>query len=221
MTFAGKAFRLLHVSFSQHMSSVPIVYLPGAGGRSAFWRPVADRLSRQARLGEPIVFGYPGFGDVPADARIGRLEDLHDAILAVLPPRFHLVAQSMGNVLALRTAVLHPERVESLVLCAPTGGFDIQRLGGAPWREDLRAEQPGMPTWFIDDASDFSEQLASMRIPTLVIVGDADPLSPVGAGEWLRDNIPGAQLCVVPGGTHSMAEGDPDRIAELIGRFLS
>ena len=80
------------------MSTVPIVYLPGAGGRSSFWRPVADRLWRH---GAPIVLGYPGFGDVPPDPSLGSLDDLYRAIRSILPQRFHLVAQSMGNVLAL------------------------------------------------------------------------------------------------------------------------
>jgi pimeloyl-ACP methyl ester carboxylesterase len=200
------------------MSRWPIVYLPGAGGRSSFWRPVADRLWRR---GAPIVLGYPGFGDVPADPGLRTLSDFHGALLTVLPQRFHCVAQSMGNVLALRTAIEHPDRVASLVLCAVTGGIDVRGLGGAEWRDMLRAEQPTTPTWFIDDASDFTPQLASTRIPTLVLSGDADPLSPVRVGEFLRDSLPSAELQVVRGGTHSMAEDQPDRIADLMGRFLA
>jgi pimeloyl-ACP methyl ester carboxylesterase len=197
---------------------LPIVYLPGGGGRSSFWRPVADRLWRR---GAPIVFGYPGFGDVPADPTLRSLSDLYAALLDVLPPRFHLVAQSMGNVLALRMALEHPDRVASLVLCAVTGGIDVPSLGGAPWRESLRAEQAHAPTWFIDDATDFTERIATIRVPALVLSGDADPLSPVRVGEFLRDRLPSATLCIIASGTHSMAHDDPDRIAETIDRFLA
>jgi pimeloyl-ACP methyl ester carboxylesterase len=197
---------------------LPIVYLPGGGGRSSFWRPVADRLWRR---GAPIVFGYPGFGDVPADPTLRSLSDLYAALLDVLPPRFHLVAQSMGNVLALRMALEHPDRVASLVLCAVSGGVDVRSLGGAEWRESLRAEQAHAPTWFIEDATDFTERLATLRIPALVLSGDADPLSPVRVGEFLRDRLPSATLHAVASGTHSMAHDDPDRIAEMIDRFLA
>ena len=51
----------------------PLVFLPGAGGRAAFWRPVADRL---ADLGPVHLFDYPGFGGVPADPSINSLDDL-------------------------------------------------------------------------------------------------------------------------------------------------
>jgi pimeloyl-ACP methyl ester carboxylesterase len=196
---------------------LPIAYLPGGGGRSSFWRPVADRLWRH---GAPIVFGYPGFGDAPADSTLRSLDDLHQALLAVLPPRVHVVAQSMGCVLALRTALDHPERVASLTLCALSGGVAVRSMGGAEWRVGLRAEQPEAPTWFVDDASDFTDRLGAIRAPTLVLSGSADPLSPVRVGEFLRDRIASAQLEVFGGG-HWFAHEEPDRVAQVLGRFLS
>jgi pimeloyl-ACP methyl ester carboxylesterase len=199
-------------------SSLPVVYLPGGGGRSSFWRPVADRLWRH---GAPIVLGYPGFGDVPADPSLRSLSDYFDALLAILPDRFHVVAQSMGNVLALRLALEHPGRVASLVHCALSGGVDVRALGGAEWRPSLRVEQPSAPTWFIDDASDFTDRLGTIAVPALVLTGDADPLSPVAVGEFVRDRIPLATLRVVSGGGHSMALDEPDFIAAVIGPFLA
>jgi pimeloyl-ACP methyl ester carboxylesterase len=197
------------------MDRLPVVYLPGAGGRSFFWRSVADRLWRR---GAPIVLGYPGFGDVPPDASVRSLDDLYRALLDTLPPRVHLVAQSMGNVLALRAALEQPERVASLVLCAVSGGVDVRGLGGADWRRSLRAEQPAAPAWFIDDASDFTASLGRIRAPTLVLSADADPLSPVRVGELLRDRIPSAELVVLRGG-HAVAQDDPDAVARAIEAF--
>jgi pimeloyl-ACP methyl ester carboxylesterase len=199
------------------MPTLPIVYLPGGGGRSSFWRPVADRLWR---VGAPVVLGYPGFGDVPADPSIGSLDELYAALLAALPPRVHLVAQSMGNVLALRAAIEQPARVASVTLCAVSGGIDVRALGAVEWREELRAERPEAPTWFIDDASDFTAKLAALRAPALVLSGDRDPLSPVGVGEWLAAKLPAAERHVVEGGGHWMALEQPDAVAALIGSFL-
>ena len=199
-------------------SPIPIVYLPGALGRSSFWRPVADRLWH---IGAPIVLGYPGFGDVPTHPEIGSLADLYDFLLSILPPRFMLVGQSMGNVLALRMAIEHPDRIEKLVLCAVTGGIDVQAHGGEQWRVDLTAEQPSLPNWFVDDRSDFTGQLAEIRIPTLILSGTADPLSPVPVGEFLRNRLPSAELHVLPNGTHSMAYDAPDRVAAVILEFLT
>jgi pimeloyl-ACP methyl ester carboxylesterase len=167
-----------------------------------------------------MVFAYPGFGDAPADETLASLPDLYDALLAVLPSRFHVVAQSMGNVLALRMAIEHPKRVASLVLCAVSGGVDVAARGGEAWRVTLRAAQPSAPTWFIDDESDFTDALGALRIPALVLSGDRDPLSPVAVGEFLCTRMPHAELRVIAGGTHGMAEEEPDRVAPRIADFL-
>ena len=101
--------------------------LPGAGGRAAFWRPVAERL---ADLGPAHLLGYPGFGDAPADPAVRSLGDLYAWVLARLPPgACHLVAQSMGGVLAARLAVEQPARVARLVLVAATRTVLANGLG--------------------------------------------------------------------------------------------
>ena len=84
----------------------PIVFLPGAGGRTSFWAPVATRLSD---LGPAHLQAWPGFGDRPRDPAIRSTEDLFAWMLSRLPPgSSHVVAQSMGGVLAARLAIEHP-----------------------------------------------------------------------------------------------------------------
>ena len=196
----------------------PVVYLPGAGGLASFWRPVAELLHSRS---EPLLVEYPGFGETPSNPSIRGVSDLLDLILERLPTSFDLVAQSMGGALALRLALDRPARVRRLVLVATTGGIDVRRLGAAEWRtSDWVAQRPQLPRWFIDDRTDLSARLPTLRAPTLVLIGDADPLAPLGVGEYLRDQIPGASLEVVQGGTHAMAEELPERIAALIDRHL-
>jgi pimeloyl-ACP methyl ester carboxylesterase len=48
-----------------------------------------------------------------------------------------------------------------------------------------------------------AEQLRSIGIPTLLIVGDADIVTPEHAVEIFR-TIPGVQLCVVPNAGHGV-----------------
>jgi pimeloyl-ACP methyl ester carboxylesterase len=197
----------------------PLVYLPGAGGLASFWSPVAELLRPRS---EPLIVEYPGFGDTPPNPSIRSVSDLFDLLLERLPASFDLVAQSMGGALALRLALEQPARVRRLVLVATTGGIDVRRLGAAEWRtSDWIAQRPQMPRWFVDDRSDLGDRLPTLRTPTLVLVGDADPLAPLGVGEYLRDRIPAARLEIVEGGTHAMAEEHPQRIAALIDRHLA
>jgi 3-oxoadipate enol-lactonase/4-carboxymuconolactone decarboxylase len=50
--------------------------------------------------------------------------------------------------------------------------------------------------------ADLTAQTRTLRVPTLVIVGELDPSTPVAAAEALRDAIPDAQLVVIPGALH-------------------
>jgi pimeloyl-ACP methyl ester carboxylesterase len=48
------------------------------------------------------------------------------------------------------------------------------------------------------------EALASVRVPTLVIHGAADPLVPLACGLDIADTVPGAQRLVVQGMGHAL-----------------
>lgn len=197
---------------------IPLVFLPGAGGRAAFWAPVADRL---ADLGPATRLGWPGFGGVPADPSIRSLDALFRWLLDRLPAgASHVVAQSMGGVLAARLAIEHPGRVARLVLAATSGGVDVARLGGADWRPEYRASLPDVPPWFLEDRTDLTARLGAIRAPTLLLWSDADPVSPLAVGRLLADAIPGARLETIRGGTHTFAEERPDEVAALVREHL-
>lgn len=199
--------------------TTPVLFLPGAGGRAGFWRPVAERL---ADLGPATLVGYPGFGDAPADPAVRSLDELYRWLLPRLPPgASHVVAQSMGGVLAARLALEHPERVARLVLVATSGGVDVRALGGADWRDEYRAALPEAPPWFVDDRTDLAPRLGGVRAPTLLLWSDADPVSPLAVARFLGARIPGARTVVVPGGTHAFAAERPEEVAAVIRSHLA
>ncbi|HTH10859.1 MAG TPA: alpha/beta hydrolase, partial [Acidovorax sp.] len=76
------------------------------------------------------------------------------------------------------------------------------------------------PAWFARERWDLAPQLALVRAPTLLLWGDADPISPVAVGERLQDLLPRAQLHVLPGGTHDLAQTHAEAVAGHISRHL-
>jgi hypothetical protein len=54
----------------------------------------------------------------------------------------------------------------------------------------------------VEDHFDTSEKSSAIRIPTLIIHGDADEIVPFTMGERLSHEIPGARLLRVKGGHH-------------------
>ncbi len=181
----------------------PLVFLPGAGGSASFWRPVADRL---ADLGRAHVLGYPGFDGVPSDPRIKSLDDLFGWLVEQLPPGpSHVIAQSMGGILAARLALERPERVARLVLVATSGGIDVARLGVAEWRDDYRTALPDVPTWFVDDRTDLTGRLAGIRAGA-----DASPLERCGSDQPTSGRARAG--CADSGRPHDHGRGREPRI---------
>ena len=64
-------------------------------------------------------------------------------------------------------------------------------------------------------------RLSNIRVPTLVVWGEiGSPLFPLTAGQEIAAMIPGAQLVVVPDGTHFTMQGKPAEFVEAIRPFL-
>ncbi len=56
----------------------------------------------------------------------------------------------------------------------------------------------------LDADDDLRLALAGVKVPTLVIVGSQDILTPVGDSEELAEHIPGAELVVIRGAAHGL-----------------
>lgn len=88
-------------------------------------------------------------------------------------------------------------------------------------RTDARHIDASLPDWFISYHDDLTDKLPSLSMPTLLIWGDADPISPVAVGERLAAALPHAKLHVIPGGDHGVASTFADVVAPLIDRHLA
>ncbi|MHB1139025.1 MAG: alpha/beta fold hydrolase [Microthrixaceae bacterium] len=70
-------------------------------------------------------------------------------------------------------------------------------------------------------AHDVREDLAAVEVPTLVVVGDADRLTPPAHARLVSDAIPGADLRVLEGIGHQVMQEDPDALARLIDELAA
>ena len=109
---------------------------------------------------------------------------------------------------------------------------DLFRLAGSPvyaldedhWREagrlaydrGLNPAGDGRLSATLFAAGDRREELASVRAPTLVMHGDADPMASPCAGRATADAIPGARFVCYPGMGHDLPrELWPDVLEEI------
>lgn len=194
-----------------------ILFLPGALGRTQLWANVDGLLSCTASRRH---IGWPGFNSVPVDPRVNGVDDLVRMVVGAVDQPTALVAQSMGGAIAVRAALERPELITHLVLAVTSGGIDVGALGGADWRPAFRAANPLLPEWFSTFQEDLTATLPTVLAPTLLLWGDADPISPVCVGERLVSLLPRARLHIVKGGDHDLAETHASEIAPLIDAFL-
>ena len=195
-----------------------VLFLPGVGADPAFWRPVGDRLPE---TWDKVYLGWPGLGHQPHDPAVQSFDDL----IALAERQMgrgpvDIVAQSMGGAIALQLALRHPNLVRRLVLAVTAGGLDVAALGAADWRPDYAREYPEAVAWILEARPDYTPDLSRVTQPTLLLWGDADPISPVTVGERLKGLLAKAELHIVKGGRHDLAVACSAEIVPLIQTHL-
>jgi 3-oxoadipate enol-lactonase len=70
----------------------------------------------------------------------------------------------------------------------------------------------------LDDKLRF--ELDAIDVPTFVIVGSQDILTPIGDSELLSEMIPGSELVIVTGGAHGFMVENAGRFNDAVRDFL-
>jgi pimeloyl-ACP methyl ester carboxylesterase len=195
-----------------------VFFLPGTGASPEFWKPAGERLPAEW---SKTYFGWPGLGSQPHDPAIKGYDDLVALVEARMTGSVDLVAQSMGGVIAARLALRHPQRVRRLVLTVTSGGVDMTAFGASDWRAEYRQLHPDAAAWVTASTSVPPLPVERIAVPTLLLWGDADPISPLAVGQHLAQRLPNARLHVVKGGGHDLARTHADEVAPLIERHLA
>lgn len=71
------------------------------------------------------------------------------------------------------------------------------------------------------DRTDSSATLASIGVPTLVVVGAEDAITPPAKAEAIAKGVPGADLVAIPGAGHLAPMEKPDEVADALSAFFA
>jgi pimeloyl-ACP methyl ester carboxylesterase len=239
----------LELYCERHGDGPPLVLLHGAFGtiESCF----AELLPLLARDFEVIAVELQGHGrtrDIDRPLSYKAMADDAAALLEALEiPRADFVGYSLGGAVGLQLALDRPALVDRLVfaggaafdsngehpeLHAAFESFDPHELDGSRWHEAYRRVAPDPDAWIslvikmneLDRAGTSwpRDRLAALELPTLLINGDADIVTPEHTVEMFRllgggvpgdlVGIPRARLALLPGTTH---EGLLERVEWL------
>jgi len=227
-----------------------IVFLHGAGGSHHTWRDQWAGLKGGTRLVIPDLPGHAESLGSPKETVEAYADWLADFVKEADLEKFILAGHSMGGAIALQAAISGIRGLEALILAGTGAklkvspvildGIGLRFREFAPelvdWmmarstdhllREDLtRDVLSTRPSTFAADfracdAFDVRERLGAISVPTLVIVGDDDRLTPLRYAEFLAMNIRGAVLKIIHDAGHVAMLEKPTEVNNVIASFV-
>jgi pimeloyl-ACP methyl ester carboxylesterase len=247
----------LELYYEIHGGGRPMVLLHGAMGtiESCF----AGLLPALAAQQKVVAVELQGHGHTPDLARPLTYDQLADDVAGLLDAlaigRADLVGYSLGGAVAMQTAMTHPDLVRRVVYAGGASyrrdglhpdmlkepDADIPDMDGTIWHQAYARVAPEPSAWptLVSKVMQLDrtfegwtpEDLASIRVPMLLIIGDADIVRPEHTVEMFRllgggvngdlAEMPGARLAVLPGTSHTGMLERTDWLASMILDFLT
>lgn len=241
--------RIYYALQRNQVDGVPVLLLHGAGENHLVWPIGLRRLpgtiayaidlpghGKSAGAGRSTIAEYAAWV-------ISFLDALH-------LPAAVFIGHSMGGAIAQQLALTQPDRTAALVLIAtgaklraapqlldlahsdfsaavelisewewgPTAPAEIKELG-------KRQLLINSPTVMLDDyracdAFDVRGQLKNITVPTLIVSGEADRMTPLKYATFMVEQIPQARLYAVPEAGHMVMLEAADTVTQAAINFL-
>jgi pimeloyl-ACP methyl ester carboxylesterase len=249
----------LQLYYEIHGTGEPLIVLHGALGSVEMFGANIEALAAHRQV---IAIDLQAHGRTADIARPRSFEAMGDDVAALIDHlklgKADVMGYSLGAGVALQTAIRHPDRVRRLVVAsgvfARSAWFPEVRLGLDHLGPQLAEMMKPAPVYQLyakvapkpDFAGllgkigalakqdyDWTDKVAGLP-PTLIVVGDADGVSPARAAEMfaqlgggLKDpgwdgsvGRPASQLAILPGVDHMTMPTRPE-LATTVERFLA
>lgn len=224
---------------------VPLVLLHGAGATGRVWQ---HQLLAFPRAVAPDLPGHPGGSALTSIAEMAawvrRLLGERGQGPVVLG------GHSLGSAVVLQTALEAPERLRGLILIGAGARLRVRREFFDLIRSDFGAAVDELLRWwFAPEASpravararealyalppaaldadfraadgfDLMDRVREIALPVLIVCGEADRMTPVKYAEYLRDQIAGSHLEIIPRAGHMVMLEQPRAVNEALTGFL-
>ena len=209
--------------------------LPGHGRSRDIAMPATltalARLVMDAAPPHAVVLGWSLGGLVALRAALDAPKDMRALVLTNATPRF-ITGSDWPAAMPPETLAEFAEGLAEDYQGILQRFLTLQVRGDEAARESLRSLRTTLFTHGEPDAvslatglellrtSDLRAECPDVRVPTLVLAGDYDRLTPQAAGEFLARTIPGARLHTFPKSAHAPFLSHPDVFTEALLRFM-
>jgi pimeloyl-ACP methyl ester carboxylesterase len=175
------------------------------------------------------IVGWSLGSAVAQELALAHPERLASAVMYATWGRCNGFQRSVLTALRLPYAV----RDMDSALAAAGLAFSPQLLDHPDLPQMIEAMLPAFPQneeqmavtveqWDADLVHDTLDRLGAITVPTLVVVGEQDLLTPPDQAKAVADAIPGAryELVTGPGSSHCLHIERPDDLLKIVGGFL-
>ena len=239
-----------YMAYMEEGRGRPLVFIHGAGNRAEVWSRVMGALKGDFRVMALDLPGHGRSSCLQEDSIEGYASRVVDFLEALDLEDVVLVGHSMGGAIAIKVIPFCP-RVTRGVLVGTGATLTVNPKLLEGLREDFRASVATMARWcfskgaspdLVEEAREMmlqagrevlyrdmyacsvysgKDDLKAIGVPTLVVCGEKDVMTPVTLSQELVENIGDARLQVVPGAGHMVQLEAPGELAEAVRGFLS
>lgn len=223
----------------------------GSGGSSGVWVRQLEELADIAQVIALDLPGHGKSGGDGCVRIEDSVRVVHGFINTLGLERVVLGGHSMGGAVAQAFALAHPEGLAGLVLVATGARLrvlpKIFELLERDYSEGVRfvtrlAVGPAAPPELVEslvrqtlgtppavllgdfkacNAFDVMGRVHEIGVPTLIICGEEDQLTPPKYARFFKDRIPGARLVLIPGAGHYVQLERPEETNAALREFLT
>lgn len=225
-----------------------VLFSHGAGADHTLWGEQLQILQKEFTVAAIDLNGHGQSPRRAGEGLFSYAQDAR-AVIAALGLPTVLIGHSMGGALALTVALDPPENLVGLVLVGTgaklrvhpqilalcqsdferalelvvTWAFASSALSELRERSRAQMRRNGPETLLRDFAScdsfDLLNRLCEIKLPTLVVCGAQDSLTPVKYSEYLQKSIAGAQLRLIEHAGHMVMLEQPEAFNQAIEEF--
>jgi pimeloyl-ACP methyl ester carboxylesterase len=237
-------------------AAVPLIVLHGGIGCTEMFDPILPALNKGRQVIAIDLQAHGRTGDIDRPLRVEFMaDDVYALTKELRIDAVDILGYSLGGGVALRFAIQHPAAVHKLVVVATPvkrGGWypeivaAMSQLGPkaaedfkpSPLYKTYAAIAPDPKAWptlitklgeLLRRDYDWTKEVAGLKMPVLIVVGDADAVRTAHAVEffellgggkkdagWDGSGMPASHLAILPGLTHYDLLPTPALVAAVV-----
>lgn len=234
----------------QSKKGMCLVFIHGSGESSEVWRNQLDALNDNIELIAIDLPGHGKSEKMETLSMEVYIDVIRSLRQLLGKEKLIIAGHSLGGAIAQSFYFKYPNYVQALILCATGAKLRVNNfilnslkndfeayLESIPIAAFYRKTQQSIKTQYVNQTkkmdplivyTDFSicdqfdtrEKTPSITVSTLIIVGEADKLTPPKYSEFFEQHIEDAQLIVIEKAGHMVMLENPEKVNKKINNFV-